>query len=216
MPAHRREIRGQLGTIRLENQGQIRAASPVLLHQAREMQGGPVSLRVSLHTHVTTAFTDSSHRHSHAHVHTHMNLQGQHTARAPTQWQEGQATRTSLGHEGGSEPERSVGTAPCWTKRILHRCACKAPGQCVCSGCCARIALAGRPWPGAGPPRPPVPVGTSGQGELCHGSFPPCARSVMNAEQGVLPVATLLTVKTNFSICDGQHVILPTTSQGVK
>lgn len=58
-------------TIRLENQGQIRAASPVLLHQAGGMQTGPVSLRVSPHTHIAAASTDSSHRLSHACAHSH-------------------------------------------------------------------------------------------------------------------------------------------------
>lgn len=106
-----------------------------------------------------------------------------------------------------------MGTAPLWTKRVPHRCACEAPGRCVCGACCTRLSLEGRPWPGAGPSCPPAPMGTSGQGRPCHGAFPPCAGSAMNAEQGALLGAAFLTVKSSFSICDGQYVILPTTSR---
>lgn len=69
-PAHQREIRGPLGTIRLENQGQIRAASPVLLHQAGEIQGGPVSPKVSPHARIATA-SPTAHAGTRARAHSH-------------------------------------------------------------------------------------------------------------------------------------------------
>lgn len=70
VPAHQREIRGPLGTIQLENQGQIRAASPVLLHQAGEIQGGPVSPKVSPHARIATA-SPTAHAGTRARAHSH-------------------------------------------------------------------------------------------------------------------------------------------------